>query len=134
MCSLECSFLRQSPFYNKVADVQTATLLKKEDCGTGIFLWILRNFQEHFLQKTCKQLLLYQSKPYQDNLEKLHLTVIQIKIPYLDPLNIFTNIGPNSLQKKYRGVFRVQSNSWMTKRFVKIVRKRLKAINSITTV
>ena len=30
MCSLECSFLRQSPFYNKVADVQTATLLKKK--------------------------------------------------------------------------------------------------------
>ena len=33
--------LCQSLFFNKVAG------LRLWDCGTGVFLWILRNFQEH---------------------------------------------------------------------------------------
>ena len=31
------------PFFNKVAGLRPATLLKK-DSGTGLFLWILQNF------------------------------------------------------------------------------------------
>lgn len=56
MCSLECSFLRQSPFYNKVADVQTATLLKKKtvaqvfSCG---FCGIFRNIFYRRLASNC---------------------------------------------------------------------------------
>ena len=39
-------------FFNKVAGLRPATLLKKAS-GTGVFLWILWNFQEHiFLQNT----------------------------------------------------------------------------------
>ena len=44
--------LCQSLFFNKVAGLNPATLLKR-DSGTGVFLGISRNFLEHlFLQKT----------------------------------------------------------------------------------
>ena len=36
----------QSLFFNNVAGLRPATLLKKAS-GTGVFLWILWNFQEH---------------------------------------------------------------------------------------
>ena len=40
----------QSLFFNKVIGLRPATLFKKAS-GTGVFLWILWNFQEHvFLQ------------------------------------------------------------------------------------
>ena len=40
----------QSLFFNKVAGLRPVTLFKKAS-GTGVFLWILSNFQEHiFLQ------------------------------------------------------------------------------------
>ena len=53
-CSVKKGFLRnsakftrkhlwQSLFFNKVADLRAATLLKKES-DTGVFLWILQNF------------------------------------------------------------------------------------------
>ena len=35
--------LCQSLFFNKVAGLRPTTLLKR-DSGTGVFLWILRNF------------------------------------------------------------------------------------------
>ena len=38
--------LRQSLFFNDVAVLRPATLLKK-DSGSSVFLWILRNFQEY---------------------------------------------------------------------------------------
>ena len=41
-----------SPFLNKVAVLKACNFVKK-DSGTGVFLWILRNFLEHlFLQNT----------------------------------------------------------------------------------
>ena len=41
-----------SLFFNKVAGIIPATLLKRHS-GTGVFLWILRNFSEHlFSQNT----------------------------------------------------------------------------------
>ena len=43
--------LSQSLFFNKVAGLRFATLLKKDPC-TGVFLWILRNFQEHLFYRT----------------------------------------------------------------------------------
>ena len=43
--------LRQSLFFNKVADLKSVTLLKT-DSGTGVFLRILRNFQEHLFYRT----------------------------------------------------------------------------------
>ena len=39
--------LRQSLFFSKVAE----SLLKR-DSGTGVFLWILRNFREHLFYRT----------------------------------------------------------------------------------
>ena len=39
--------LSRSIFFNKVAGLSPATLLKR-DSGTGIFLWILRNFKTTF--------------------------------------------------------------------------------------
>ena len=45
--------LRQRVFFNKVAGLRLASLSKRGS-GTGIFLWILRNFSEHLLlQNTC---------------------------------------------------------------------------------
>ena len=51
--------LCQSLFFNKVVGLGPTTLLKntlalykKRNSGTGIFLWILRNFQNNFLQRT----------------------------------------------------------------------------------
>ena len=45
-------YLYQRLFLDKVAGLRPATLLKK-DSGTGVFLWILQNLQEHlFLQNT----------------------------------------------------------------------------------
>ena len=38
--------LCQSLFFNNVADLRPAILLKG-DCGTGVFLWVLWNFLEH---------------------------------------------------------------------------------------
>ena len=38
-------------FFNKVVDLRPATLLKR-DPGTGIFLWILRNFSENLFYIT----------------------------------------------------------------------------------
>ena len=38
--------LCQSLFFNNVAGLRPATLLNR-DSGTGVFLWILRNFYEH---------------------------------------------------------------------------------------
>ena len=35
--------------YKKIRDLQ---LYLKRDSGTGVFLWILRNFQEHFFYRT----------------------------------------------------------------------------------
>ena len=43
--------LCRSLFFNKVAGLRPATLLKR-DSGTVVFLWILRNFQEHLLYRT----------------------------------------------------------------------------------
>ena len=44
--------LCQSLFFNKVAGLRPATLLKR-DSGTGVFLSTLRNFHDHlFLQNT----------------------------------------------------------------------------------
>ena len=40
----------ESPFLIKL-QVRPTTLLKK-DTGTGVFLWILRNFKEHLFYKT----------------------------------------------------------------------------------
>ena len=42
--------LCQSLFFNKVASLRPATLLKR-DSGKGIFLWILRNFLEHLFRR-----------------------------------------------------------------------------------
>ena len=39
--------LCQSLFFNKVADLRPV-IYQKRDSGTGIFLWILRNFWDHF--------------------------------------------------------------------------------------
>ena len=36
----------------------TCNFMKKRDCGTGVFLWILQNFKNTFLQNTSKRLLL----------------------------------------------------------------------------
>ena len=43
--------LCQCLFIDKVAG-QPATLLKKRDSGTGVFLWIFRNFYERLLYRT----------------------------------------------------------------------------------
>ena len=43
--------LCQSLFFNKVATLSAATSLKK-DSGTGVFPWILRNFEEHHFYRT----------------------------------------------------------------------------------
>ena len=44
----------QSLFFNKLAGLSPATLLKerKRDSGTGVFLWILWNFYEHLFHRT----------------------------------------------------------------------------------
>ena len=34
-----------SPFFNKVAGVKPGNFIKRD---TGVFLWILQNFLEHF--------------------------------------------------------------------------------------
>ena len=44
-------YLCQSLFFNKVADLRPATLLKTRS-GTSIFLWILWNFWEHLSLNT----------------------------------------------------------------------------------
>ena len=54
-----CKIHRKTPVpecLNKVAGLRSATLLKKRlwqkrDSGTSVFLWILRNFQEHLFQE-----------------------------------------------------------------------------------
>ena len=51
--------LSQSLFFNKVAGLRSAILLKKGDTGTGVFLGILWNFQEHLFYRTRLRLLLY---------------------------------------------------------------------------
>ena len=43
--------LCQNLIFNKVAGLRPATLLKR-DPGTGVFLWILWNFQEHLSHRT----------------------------------------------------------------------------------
>ena len=44
--------LCQSLFFNKIAGLRPAILLKR-DSGTGVFLWVLWNFEEHlFSQNT----------------------------------------------------------------------------------
>ena len=44
--------LRQGLSFNKVAGLtQTCNFIKK-DSGTGIFLWILRNFKQHLFYRT----------------------------------------------------------------------------------
>ena len=43
----------QSLFFNKVADLRPATLLKR-DPGTGVFLWILQNLLEHLFYRTLQ--------------------------------------------------------------------------------
>ena len=43
--------LYQSLFFNKVAGHKLATLLKG-NFGTDVFLWILRNFKDHFFHRT----------------------------------------------------------------------------------
>ena len=61
-CSIKKSILKsftkftgkhscQSLFLNKVASLRPSTLLKR-DSGTGVFLWILWNFQEHLFYRT----------------------------------------------------------------------------------
>ena len=50
LAKLTREHLCQSLFFNKVADLRTATLLKKT--LTAVFLWILRNFQEHIFYRT----------------------------------------------------------------------------------
>ena len=44
--------LFQSLLFNKVAGPKPAALLKKRHSITGVFLRILRNFQEHFFGRT----------------------------------------------------------------------------------
>ena len=44
-------YLCQSVFFNKVAGLRPAILLKK-DCDTQVFLWILRNFKNAFFYRT----------------------------------------------------------------------------------
>ena len=44
--------LCQSLFFNKAARLRPATLLKKVESGTGIFLWILQNFYEYLFNRT----------------------------------------------------------------------------------
>ena len=41
----------QSLFLNKIASLRAQTYLK-QDCNTGVFLWILQNFKEN-LQKAA---------------------------------------------------------------------------------
>ena len=52
---------KQQPFFNKVADLGVATLLKRV-CNTGVFLWNLRNCEEQFFVQispgNCYYLLL----------------------------------------------------------------------------
>ena len=43
--------LCQSLFFNKVASLRPATLLKKRDSGTGVFLCFLENFWEHLFYR-----------------------------------------------------------------------------------
>ena len=43
--------LSQSLFCNKVPSLRSANLLKK-DSGTGVFMWILKNFQNTFFYRT----------------------------------------------------------------------------------
>ena len=50
--------LYQSLFFNKVAELKPATLFKKIDSDTGVFLWILRNFWEHLFLEHLWWLLL----------------------------------------------------------------------------
>ena len=51
LAKLTREHLCQSLFFNKVADLRTATLFKKSP-DTAVFLWILRNFQEHIFYRT----------------------------------------------------------------------------------
>ena len=54
-CSVKKVFLKiscQSLFFNKIAGLRSATLFKKETLTQVFFLWILRNFQEHFFYRT----------------------------------------------------------------------------------
>ena len=39
----------QSLLFNKVTGLRPATLFKKRNSGTGVFLWIVGNFWEHLL-------------------------------------------------------------------------------------
>ena len=57
----------QSLFFNKVAGL-SLQLYEKRDCGTGVFLQILRNFKEYLLlQTTSERLLLKKSSFSQVN-------------------------------------------------------------------
>ena len=82
--------LCQSLFFNKVASLSPATLLKK-DFGTGVFLWILQNFLEHFftehLQVTASVLALSSSQCYTIDLASWKLRRKPRQINLINSLN-----------------------------------------------
>ena len=84
--------LCQSLFFNKVAGLRPATLLKR-DSGADVFLWILRNFYEHFFYRT-RRMTAYVYSKWVINLENFSLNSFHKVQRYITKniiITIFTN-------------------------------------------